>query len=376
MLAKLKNVPGMVLSVAGIVVVALSLALCACGGDDSSKQQTVASRSTKTSSPPQPVLPPAPPPTPVDTTPSAPEIEEPTVVVVNEPKEVSYEDAEAAFNERRYNDAVELFTTYTERKSENPWGFYMLGLSAWKAGQFEQAETAFEQAIELDSQHVKSHINLARVYLDSDRPKQAVVRIEEALEIDSESSVAFRLKGRAYRQLGEKNEAIESYRHAIHVDNEDTWSMNNMALIYIEEGYFGDALPPLARAVQLDGENTIFLNNLGMALEGLGHFRAAEEKYRLAVTIDDSYEHANMNLARIEEVLEDPSIESIDLDAVAIAFVNEVLSWSDTMVASEKTEPVGTDTVESETTESESVEPETDPVDGSTPGTTDDGEGQ
>src|SRR5262245_1668788 len=37
---------------------------------------------------------------------------------------VTYESAEAAYSAGRYPEAVELFTTYTERKPENPWGFY------------------------------------------------------------------------------------------------------------------------------------------------------------------------------------------------------------------------------------------------------------
>jgi len=38
------------------------------------------------------------------------------------------------FNEKRYDEAVRLFNTYTTEKPDNVWGFYMLGLSAWKTG--------------------------------------------------------------------------------------------------------------------------------------------------------------------------------------------------------------------------------------------------
>ncbi|HSG28641.1 MAG TPA: tetratricopeptide repeat protein, partial [Candidatus Krumholzibacterium sp.] len=76
-----------------------------------------------------------------------------------EPTEVTYEEAEAAYLARNYGEAAKMFEVYTANKTENPWGYYMLGLSAWKAGDFGKAEGAFKLAIDLDPKHLKSHIN-------------------------------------------------------------------------------------------------------------------------------------------------------------------------------------------------------------------------
>jgi Flp pilus assembly protein TadD len=254
------------------------------------------------------------------------------------PKEVTYGEAEAVFHAGRYGEAADLFARYTERKSENPWGFYMLGLSAWKAGDNEQAELAFEQSLELDQRHVKSYLSLSRVLLDTSRPAEVLTRIEEALAVDSESSVAYRLKGRACYQLGRSDEAIEAYRRAIQLDTQDAWSMNNLALVYIEEGRFEEALPPLARAVEIKNDVAVFRNNLGMALERTGHIRAAEQAYESAVAIDDSYDNATANLARISEVVEDSGVEPVDLAAIAQGFVDEIESWKIAAIDGEETE--------------------------------------
>jgi Flp pilus assembly protein TadD len=275
------------------------------------------------------------------------------------PREVTYEEAEAAFDDRRYSHAVELFTIYTDRKSENPWGFYMLGLSAWKAGEVETAENAFRRALELDERHVKSMLNLGRVFLDTHRPQEAMAQFDAALTIDPESNVVYRLRGRAFRQLGEKNEAVTAYRKAIQIDNDDVWSMNNLGLMYIEEELFDKALPPLARAVELNGDIPIFLNNLGMALEGIGHFRAAEEAYRSAITADPSYDKAVTNLARVEDVIEDPGLEPVDLDVVATSFIDEIKSWSDTTLGAMKSDSVEAVAI-GERTDSENPETEVD----------------
>jgi tetratricopeptide (TPR) repeat protein len=104
-------------------------------------------------------------------------------VVVNDPvvdspvqattpsyENVTYEEAESTFTSRRYGEATEMFASYVSRRPQNPWGHYMLGLSAWKAGQLPRARESFERAIELDPSHVKSLLNLTRVLLDMRSP--------------------------------------------------------------------------------------------------------------------------------------------------------------------------------------------------------------
>jgi predicted Zn-dependent protease len=83
----------------------------------------------------------------------------------------SYVDAEAAYTARKYAEAAELFGSYTRATPENPWGHYMQGLSAWKAGDSEQAMSSFDEALRLDPRHRKSLLNSSRVLLDTGRPR-------------------------------------------------------------------------------------------------------------------------------------------------------------------------------------------------------------
>src|SRR5262249_50521552 len=125
---------------------------------------------------------------------------------------VSFELADSAYRERRYDDATVLFKSYTETRPGNAWGFYMLGLSAWKSGDRAQAESAFVQALAIDSTHLKSHLNLSRVLLESGQPDSALVHIEQAIALDSTSSEPLRLQGRAFEALGKDDDAIVAYQ--------------------------------------------------------------------------------------------------------------------------------------------------------------------
>jgi tetratricopeptide (TPR) repeat protein len=306
------------LAIGGMLALAavIPLAVVACGGAEQPRSEVEEVREAVP--PPDITLPPPPP--------------EAETVLASEPspeapREVMYDEAEAAFLEGRYGEAVLLFTVYSEARSANPWGHYMLGLSAWKAGELERAEAAFERALELDPGHVKSLVNLSRVLLDGGRAYDALLNIEEVLAVDPESNAGLRLLGRANHQLGQPDEAIDAYRQAILVDETDAWSMNNMGLILIEQERFAEALPPLARAVELRDDVALFQNNLGVALERSGYFRAAEETYKSALAIDGSHVKARGNLARVELSVEPGDLAPVDLGELARSFIDEVEGW-------------------------------------------------
>src|SRR5262249_51916848 len=129
--------------------------------------------------------------------------------------EVTYEIAERAFLDGRYDEAVDLFTRYTEKKPDNSFGHYMLGLSAWKDGRLDIAEGEFQKSLTLDPNHQKSCLNLARVLIEGHRPTEALKVLDRAVEIDSTNGSAYRLKGNALGDLGRSDEAALAYQSAI-----------------------------------------------------------------------------------------------------------------------------------------------------------------
>jgi predicted Zn-dependent protease len=180
---------------------------------------------------------------------------------------VAFDGAEAAYTEKRYDEAVRLFTSYTSEHPDNVWGFYMLGLSAWKASDRDAAVRAFTQALEKDSTHVKSRLNLSRVLIEQGKAEEALPYVQGFVAFDSTSNEGYRLLGRVKRELGDSSGAIEALKKAIVLDERDAWSMNNLARVYIGQGRFEEALGPLARAIEIDSTVPAFHTNLGRALE-------------------------------------------------------------------------------------------------------------
>ena len=229
---------------------------------------------------------------------------------------ISFADGEAAYQSKNYGEATKLFEQYVGRRPDNPWGHYMLGLSAWKSGDLVKSESAFETALRIDPKHMKSLVNLSRVLIEQKRYDDAIVKLTAAEEVDPESATVPRLMARAHSAKGDFEQAVDAYRRAITLDGNDAWSMNNLGLLYLEQGFVEDALPYLAKAVLMKENVAAFHNNLGMALEHQGRFVAAAGAYKGALTADPGYKKAKQNLARVEAVKSGPE-EPFDLAAVA-----------------------------------------------------------
>jgi tetratricopeptide (TPR) repeat protein len=239
---------------------------------------------------------------------------------------VSYADAEAAYAGRNYDEAASRFAAYTRSSPDNPWGHYMYGLSAWKAGDPEQAISSFDEALRLDPRHRKSLLNSARVLLETSRPREALERVERALSLEPLSGEGLRLLGRARHELKQIPEAIDAYQRAIALDERDAWAMNNLGLIYIQQDRSDVALPILARAVELRSGSPVFHNNLGTALERTGHFAAARTAYQAALAADGTYGKSAASLARVTPHAESDT-SSVDLPALVTEFQAEVQRW-------------------------------------------------
>jgi len=242
------------------------------------------------------------------------------------PDKVSYDEAELAFTEKRYGDAADLFGVYTKNKPENPWGFYMLGLSSWKSGKLDEAKTGFEKSLELDPRHIKSLLNLTRVLLEQGKSDEALEKVQAGLAIDSTSADGYRLLGRVQGQLGHTEEAITAYQRSIEQDSLDAWSMNNLGHLLLDQGKVSDALPLLARATEIKPENPLFQNNLGMALELSGHNASAAKAYEAALAADSGYAKATVNLARVSQLKKEGE-EEVDIASIARSLEVTIRGW-------------------------------------------------
>jgi Flp pilus assembly protein TadD len=238
--------------------------------------------------------------------------------------DVTYAEAEAAWNSRRYGDAFAMFKVIVDQHPDNAWTRYMLALSAWKSGDRVSAEGAFRQVIAQDPKHLKSHLNLARVLIEEGRTREALDHAEKVVQLDSASTEGYRLLGSIHTDLNGVELARLAYEKAISLNPKDAWSMNNLAFLLIQGGRPEDALGPLSLATQLEPRNAVLQNNLGTALELTGRFGQATAAYKSALIFQSGHEKASAGLARINGRSDDPTVPVIDLNVVAESYAASI----------------------------------------------------
>jgi predicted Zn-dependent protease len=244
----------------------------------------------------------------------------------------TYEDGEALYKAGKFAEARGVFESVTGRTPDNVWGYYMLGMAAWKTGDRTGAERAFDRALEKDPHHLKSLLNSARVLIEAGRLHEALDRVNLAREVDSSSTETLRLLARVQDELGDASAAIAGYRQALIRDERDVWAMNNLGMLYIRQREFESALGPLARAVELRPNAPVFQNNLGIALELAGHAPEARRAYGDALKADSTYAKAIANARRLGDGVSDSTKGTpVSVKDLAETFRQQVKLWKESV---------------------------------------------
>lgn len=294
-----------------IPLLALTLALAACGGEDSPSRIAEAEAAVTVA----PVTP-----TPVSTV--------ARTVPVTEPLAPMFGTPEEAYKAGDYRAAKRLYEVHLESRVDDGHGHYMLGLASWKAGDFERAKVAFDKAIELTPTFAKAYFNQGRVLLDLGRPAEALEVIEKGRALDSTSGEGLRLVARAQAEQGDVDGAIATYRELLTGDEDDAWGLNNLGMLMLDRGDVDGALGPLARAVQVRPTAPLFLNNLGMALEKAGYPIAALHRYELAVQHGPDNRKAAANLERMKGAITDSTfVDEVSVQKLGEEFRETVRGW-------------------------------------------------
>ncbi|PDS74649.1 FecR domain-containing protein [Rhizobium sp. L43] len=120
-----------------------------------------------------------------------------------------------------------------------------------------EAEEAFLKAIALDPQDPVAHANLAILYLDQGRMKDAKREIDAALAAEPGFDIAILARGRYYLQIGERDKALEDLLAASTANPAHSQSQLMLAAAHYEKG---DRIPSeqaLDNADRLDNNDPV-----------------------------------------------------------------------------------------------------------------------
>jgi tetratricopeptide (TPR) repeat protein len=206
----------------------------------------------------------------------------------------------AAYETRDFERAAAYFKAQADERPDDAWTHYILGLSLWKDARPDVAVDAMRRAADLDSESIRTWINLSRIENDRAEYGSALEAAERGLAIDGDDATAMFLKGRSLNNLRRTDEALVALQRSIELSADNGFVHNLVGLIRLSKDDTDGAIEALETAAQLQPNVAFIQNNLGMALEHVGERAAAVEAYRRAVELNPDHAKAVANLARLE----------------------------------------------------------------------------
>ena len=126
------------------------------------------------------------------------------------------------------------------------------GLDAYREGRIEEALSRFNEALDLDPNHIHALENRGTVRSRGGQYAEAISDFDAVLRLDPSNLVAFSNRGFARRALGDYEEAVADYRDALRIDPENPTLHYNLGIALGLSGEDQAALSAFNEAIRLN----------------------------------------------------------------------------------------------------------------------------
>jgi Flp pilus assembly protein TadD len=218
----------------------------------------------------------------------------------------------------RYDEAVTALEAAVALDSSDAAAFTDLAQARLKAGDFEGSVAAAEHSIRLNANAKGPRFVLANALRRLGRGAEAGSVLEQfrALDVvdseirknlrilgnDSDDHEARAMLGLLYARQGRWAEAAEAYRHAVSLAPDSARYHNNLGNYYVRTGDLDAGIGAYQQSLTVDPQYSKAAYNLGVALVRAQRFEAAEAALERALAGDrestDTYYHLGLLRAR------------------------------------------------------------------------------
>ena len=176
---------------------------------------------------------------------------------------------------------------------------FELGVKYGRAGRYEEAVGAFEDAVLYNPEHADAQFGLGHALYDLGRWAGAAEAFKRAAAIDQKDSEAFNYLGAAYFRQGLYDKAIEAYKEALILNPDLTDARYNAANAFYKLGRYEPAIRYYKDAIQFRPKSAELFNDMGVAYAEWGRYGEATEAFKRATKhdADDAYAHNNLALS-------------------------------------------------------------------------------
>ena len=158
-----------------------------------------------------------------------------------------------------------------------------------QSGRPREAAAHFEASVRLKPESAATHYNLGTAQTSVGLFEQAIGEYRRALQIKPDYADAHNNLGSVLDSLGKPDEAIEQYREALRDDPRHAAAHNNLGHAFIRRGKPTEALPHFLDALRVSPEYAEAHYNIGRAYALRGEWADALEHFRTVVRLEPDW---------------------------------------------------------------------------------------
>jgi len=174
----------------------------------------------------------------------------------------------------------------TATATRNPVSYSQEAETQFSAGQLNKAITAYQKAIELDSERVEYWIRLARIQVYADQSEEAVKTAERARLLAPENSATHAVLALALDWSGEYELASDAAVRAIQLDPNNALAHAYYSEILTDLQRYAQAQDEAKEALRLDPNSMDAYRVYGYYLETTSNYEEAIAAYQSAIKIN------------------------------------------------------------------------------------------
>jgi tetratricopeptide (TPR) repeat protein len=268
-----------------------------------------------------------------------------------------------------WRNSLTLYDHTLEVTGRNPLIYYNRGTTHFELGNYREAISDFDKAIEIDPEYPAcvnrglaydaiadypkaienlsmaismnpglawGYVSRGEVYGELGDYRKAVSDFERAVEIDPKQTDAYYNRGAIYSKLGAYRQAIEDFGKVIHFAPGRAEPYYKRGIAYDKLGDYGKAIEDYDQALKIDPKSAQSYNSRGVAYDRLGNYAQAISDYDRAVEIDPGramvFNNRGISYGKIgnyAHAIEDYS-RAVQLDpGYVLAYYNRGVAYSD-----------------------------------------------
>ena len=143
----------------------------------------------------------------------------------------------AAYNAKKYDEAIKLFETCTISKYENELPYQFIVQCYIDKGDLEKAEKALNHSFETFPGNQEILLTMIQFYLDNDISEKAFQYIDVALKADPSNHALLLAEGFLYMKQDKYDEAIASLEKSIAINSEVFGTQLNLGICYYNQAF-------------------------------------------------------------------------------------------------------------------------------------------